>query len=740
MPNNLKSGIENLSGYSMDDVKVHYNSSKPAQLNAHAYAQGTDIHVSPGQEQHLPHEAWHVVQQKQGRVKPTMQMKGEVPVNDNAGLEKEADVMGDKAKTSVAQLKQDTSASPSTNKSSISPVTQLKPTAFTGIITDDIKYNGSYWSKGKDNWSKLEAKVIEYATISDENMQKRNQLVEQILVLVTACNLEFTEKKLAFDTNPETAPRPTNREFKRKLWYPTLINLLATEGQEIKESKGTLDVDAGAVQADPRLTKEFSEAVENDADKKTVATGGMFKTDAEIVDNKKSKVDTGKEGKVVKVLNGWEDKDIDTKKSDYKKVTKEDKPKAGKNFQNIKDGYVKQDDLLDVNRVEDAKNLKYTEQFDPLTYPLFPHTPKKEDVVQVGLGDCYFLAALISVVNKSPAHFRSHMKDHGDGTVTVKLYKDIGQAKNVTIKKSVVMTDSYFNSQDAFAGGALWAKLYEKAYVAAGFYGSDGTLPSLEQSYGMIEGGNTAVAQTHLTGKKSTLHTINTGREDISGQLVGITKEVVKKMDFKKPESMTQLNKLQVEVPKKLTPLLEKTFVTQEDLRKMLVAEGVAQQYIKQIMDQVCAKKLMTGALGSGIYSQGELDLFKGIKDKLDNGKMMTLHTRHDIFDSKDEVEEKGGSAGESMVKGLAGPHAYALLDYGPKNPKAGQTLSLLIRNPWGEYGRGYRDATTKAKASNETGAKFEGAERYALRGAGSGEFWIDLADIAAYFTGYAEM
>lgn len=97
MPDNLKSGIENLSGYSMDDVKVHYNSDKPSQLNAHAYAQGTDIHVAPGQEQHLPHEAWHVVQQKQGRVQPTMQMKAGVPVNDDVGLESEADVMGAKA-------------------------------------------------------------------------------------------------------------------------------------------------------------------------------------------------------------------------------------------------------------------------------------------------------------------------------------------------------------------------------------------------------------------------------------------------------------------------------------------------------------------------------------------------------------------------------------------------------------------------------------------------------------------
>ena len=97
MPDNLKSGIENLSGYSMDDVKVHYNSSQPAQLNALAYAQGTDIHIASGQEKHLAHEAWHVVQQKQGRVKPTMQMKQGIPVNDDKGLEKEADDMGAKA-------------------------------------------------------------------------------------------------------------------------------------------------------------------------------------------------------------------------------------------------------------------------------------------------------------------------------------------------------------------------------------------------------------------------------------------------------------------------------------------------------------------------------------------------------------------------------------------------------------------------------------------------------------------
>jgi hypothetical protein len=94
LPNELKAGVEHLSGHSLDDVQVHYKSAKPAQLQAHAYAQGTDIYIAPGQEKHLPHEAWHVVQQKQGRVRPTMKMKGQVAVNNDVGLEREADVMG----------------------------------------------------------------------------------------------------------------------------------------------------------------------------------------------------------------------------------------------------------------------------------------------------------------------------------------------------------------------------------------------------------------------------------------------------------------------------------------------------------------------------------------------------------------------------------------------------------------------------------------------------------------------
>lgn len=96
LPDQLKSGIESLSGMRMDHVNVHYNSSQPAQLQAHAYAQGSEIHIAPGQERHLPHEAWHVVQQAQGRVTPTVQTKTG-PLNDDSELEQKADRMGEQA-------------------------------------------------------------------------------------------------------------------------------------------------------------------------------------------------------------------------------------------------------------------------------------------------------------------------------------------------------------------------------------------------------------------------------------------------------------------------------------------------------------------------------------------------------------------------------------------------------------------------------------------------------------------
>jgi len=90
IPEPLKQRFEAASGMSFDDVRIHYNSGKPAELGAYAYTQGNQVYLSPGQERHLSHELGHVIQQKAGMVRPTAWRRG-LPVNTDPGLERMAD-------------------------------------------------------------------------------------------------------------------------------------------------------------------------------------------------------------------------------------------------------------------------------------------------------------------------------------------------------------------------------------------------------------------------------------------------------------------------------------------------------------------------------------------------------------------------------------------------------------------------------------------------------------------------
>ncbi|MEE3718592.1 ribonuclease domain-containing protein [Tumidithrix elongata RA019] len=147
MPDRLKDGIESLSGIDVSDVRVHKNSPKPSQIDALAYAQGNDIHLASGQEEHLPHEAWHVVQQKQGRVQPTLQTQG-VGINDDTGLETEADVMGAKASSMISDSvsnKFDTQKAPSDT----SDRNNIQRTVNAQLSSNVIQRATSEWLKGR---------------------------------------------------------------------------------------------------------------------------------------------------------------------------------------------------------------------------------------------------------------------------------------------------------------------------------------------------------------------------------------------------------------------------------------------------------------------------------------------------------------------------------------------------------------------------------------------------------------
>ena len=103
MPGDVQARMEAAFDTDFSSVRISEGPRSRA-LGARAYTQGAEIHFAPGQYQPhsesgqrlLGHELAHVVQQSQGRVSTTRQMKG-VGLNDDSLLEREADDMADKA-------------------------------------------------------------------------------------------------------------------------------------------------------------------------------------------------------------------------------------------------------------------------------------------------------------------------------------------------------------------------------------------------------------------------------------------------------------------------------------------------------------------------------------------------------------------------------------------------------------------------------------------------------------------
>ncbi len=149
IPTQMKLDFERQSGLSFDDVRVHYNSDKPAQLQALAYTQGTQVYVGPGQERHLKHELGHVVQQKTGIVKPTAVVNG-ISINDSSELEEMADQItsipsiiqkfqANNGNTNVVQC-----ALPSVSVSLVPTQLYGKPMHAAELMVDTINISGRF--------------------------------------------------------------------------------------------------------------------------------------------------------------------------------------------------------------------------------------------------------------------------------------------------------------------------------------------------------------------------------------------------------------------------------------------------------------------------------------------------------------------------------------------------------------------------------------------------------------------
>ncbi len=141
------------------------------------------------------------------------------------------------------------------------------------------------------------------------------------------------------------------------------------------------------------------------------------------------------------------------------------------------------------------------------------HEFSPNDVNQGALGDCYFLAALMTLAHTKPELLKNAVTAKDDGTYDVKLYKRKGLFKNKLEAQTINVNTQFVvykgTSINAYAQGGdrdpatfdqeMWPRLIEKAYA------------QMRGSYDSIDGGLESVALEALTGEKYELKNFNGG-------------------------------------------------------------------------------------------------------------------------------------------------------------------------------------------------------------------------------------
>lgn len=603
------------------------------------------------------------------------------------------------------------------------------------------------------NWGKVELALEEYAALTEENFEIRSEKLDAL-----------TSRIDEYINSNETDDAARRKKPAREAYCTTLRAMIEKERREIQRLRDSYgDAPNGEYVNDEGLKIETAKKETGttgqsgfDADGRiNEKTGVMFLRDVKRLDK------TGGEtsgqwntGMVARFFDGWSEPSGTVKDSTHEKVTDEEDVSF---FSRVGTGFVKKEDVIKVNRTVARFGYKYKRE--KTDAPLFANAPTAADVKQGALGDCYLLSAMIAVVSQNPEHFLYHMLDCGN-TVIVRLYRSDGTPTFVKVDKSVVVKKIWHNR--AFADGALWVPIYEKAYAAAGFTGDDTELPlGGKRSYGFINSGQASIALQHITGQEAVEDSFDP-KNKLDKEMDRLLIYFTEKYQQQEPFITFAIQQVIGECQDRLEGGFFGTITRDEDLKQYVrlmerhirekcsnlpapAAANAAQTQNESQMISDAARKLkkrvqrgirkyVPGTLGTGKYSREEVRIFNRIKEQLDAGKHVVLSSKEDV--SRLLNGQRGaGLAGEGVGGGLVGPHGYAVLDSQFTGELIAPTqMAVKLRNPWGKTGRGYfsgseRREDQRVDITNRVGA----AEIYGAQ-IEDGEFWLDMSDVVRYF------
>jgi hypothetical protein len=426
----------------------------------------------------------------------------------------------------------------------------------------------------------------------------------------------------------------------------------------------------------------------------------------------------------------------------------------------------KEEDHHELNR------MKITHPPIPGTARIFPNRPDIKDIEQAYIGDCWFLAAITAVLALpgGPEYIESMMQDDQKDWVTLRLYdRRARDAKSkklefrerfVKMKRTLVSTGTKKTIHSSAEGG-MWVCMLEKALSAfnkinlqesneknPGYYAC---FQPHDATYLNLVGGSSRKALGLFFGIEFDRKTIPSEIDNLQeysylkvllasagipktanpGQLIANPPQSNPKIPNRPILDSSGFDSFHREAYKDVGDLYDhfeaahtnhylmkggkeikvKGSLRLEDFVHFIIYEsGINDVTVKEgVISWVAERGIFPGKRGTGKYSTRQKGLFSDIRGYLAAGPVC-IGTEEYVGRTS---SGRGHSGGESKTKGLVGGHAYAVLN----TIMADNESYLLVSNPWGRYGRIYKQIV-------------ERRSRVSPDEDDQGCFWLDLFDL----------